>query len=56
MSFAHVDLEGIVILVFTIHSGSYTLYPPGLGSMSCEGRNLMETSHLGLSVPTPLIL
>ena len=46
MSFAHVDLEGLVLLVTSIPSGFYIF----------EEGNLMETYNLGLSVLRPSIL
>ena len=54
-----VDLEGLVSVVSSIHSGSYTFFflPPILqASFSPEERNLMEISHLGLKVLRSLIL
>lgn len=44
MRFDHVDLEDLVILVSSIPSDSYTL------SLSCEGKDLMDSSISGLSV------
>ena len=55
MSFAHVDFEGHVFSVASILSGSYILSVPlsplSRGSLSSEGRDLMETPHLRPSVP-----
>lgn len=50
MSIVHVDLEGLIFLVF---SNSLTLFlsPLPTGSLSSGGRDLLETSHLGLSSP-----
>lgn len=50
-TFSRVDLEGLAYLVFSSSSGS-TLFPLPLlaGSLSPEGRDLMEASHLGLNV------
>ena len=48
-------LEGPLSLVSSIPSGAYTFLPPLLqGSLNHEGKDLMETSHLGLSVPRSL--
>lgn len=48
MRFDHADLERLVFLASSIPSGFYTLLPPLLqGSLSPEGRDLMEKSHLG---------
>lgn len=46
MSFALVDLGGLVLLVTSSTSGFYIF----------EKRNLVETYHLGLSVRRPSIL
>ena len=43
MTFAHVDLEGLVILLSSVPSGS-------------EGTDLLETNHLELNVPRSLTL
>jgi hypothetical protein len=54
MSFVDADLEGLVFLVSSMPSGSYTLPPLQRGSLNSEGRFLMDTSHLELSVPRSL--
>jgi len=55
MRFSHVDLEGLVSLVSP--SGSYTLSAySASGSLNSVGRDLMDTSHLGLSFPRALTL
>ena len=47
--------ESLVLLVSSLLSGSDTLSAPLLcGSLSSEGRNLMETSHIELRVPRTL--
>ena len=52
-----VGLEGLVLLVSSTPSASYTLSASSsMGSLSPEGRDLMETSHLGLSVSWCLTL
>ena len=54
----HVDLEGLVVLMATISSGFNTLFRPPLpwGSLSPEGRVLIMTSYLRLSVPRSFML
>lgn len=47
MGFDHADLE-----VFSISSGSCALF--SYSSLSSEGRDWMEISHLGLSFPKSL--
>jgi hypothetical protein len=55
MRCSHVELEGLVSLVTP--SGSYTLSAySASGSLNTVERDLMETSHLGLSVPRALTL
>ena len=50
MSLDHVDLEGLVLLVSSVPSGSYTIPRPlPRGSRSFEGRDWMKTSQLGQS-------
>ena len=61
MSFAHTDLVVLVSLVSSIPSGSCALsvlfLPPVLQSfLSSDGRDLLETSYLELSVPRSLTL
>ena len=52
----HVDLIGFAFLVFSIPSELLRLLSPLLllDSLNPEGRDLMKTSHLGLSVPRSL--
>ena len=57
MSFAHVDLEGLVSFCLPLPLALTFFLPPlTWGSMSPEGQDLMKISHLGLSVPRPLTL
>lgn len=57
MCFNHVDLGAHLPLVSFISYGSYTLFISLLqDSLSPEERKLMETFHLGLSVPRSLTL
>ena len=57
MSMGRVDLEGLVFLVSSICSG---LHPFSASSsyvsLSSKGRDLMVTSHVGLSIPMSLDL
>ena len=55
MSFDNVDLDGLVFLVYSIPFGSYTPSASFLMcSLSPEGKDVMETSHLMLSIPMSL--
>lgn len=57
MSFDHVHFEGLDLLVSSIPSGLYLLSADfSVGFLSPEGRDLMETFHLGLSVPRSLTI
>lgn len=49
MSFAHVDLKGLVFLMSPL---ALSLFLPPLpqGSLSSKGRDLIEAFHLGFSV------
>lgn len=50
MSFVHTDLEGLAYVSYMPSPLDLTLFPLSLGSLSSEGRYLID-SHLGLSVP-----
>lgn len=57
MIFTGVDLDGLVFLVTSIPSGSYTLLLPFLWAfLGTAGRNLMKASCLWLNVPRSLTL
>lgn len=57
MSFAHVDVEGLVFLISSFSLILILFLPPPLwDSLSYKGRDLMETSKLWLNVPRFLIL
>lgn len=45
MCIGHAGLEGLMFLVSSFPSGSYTLSPLPQASLSSEGRDLMETTH-----------
>jgi hypothetical protein len=51
--FAHVYLEGLVFFLVPPSILDPILFLPLLmqGSLSSEGRDLIETSHLGLNIP-----
>lgn len=57
MSFAQVDLKDLIFLVSSFLSGPHTLSPSySVGSLNPEGRALIQSSHLNLSVLKSLIL
>lgn len=57
MSMGRVDLEGLVLLVSSISSDFYLFSASSsCVSLSSKRRDLMVTSHLGLSIPMSLDL